>query len=52
MNNKQKLKTFMINDTDIIEHSDAHIGTCIELASWLGLSVSTLNTNVKNCEEI
>jgi hypothetical protein len=31
---------------------DAHIGTHVELASWLRLSVFTLNTVVKNHEEI
>jgi hypothetical protein len=47
MDNKEKLKTFMENDTSIIAQVDAHIGTNIELASWLGLSAH----NKQNCEE-
>jgi hypothetical protein len=46
--NNAKLKTFMINDTSIIAHSDALIGTCTELASWLGLSVYIKH----NCEKM
>jgi hypothetical protein len=31
---------------------DMHVGTCVELATRLKLSMSTVNTIVKNCEEI
>jgi hypothetical protein len=31
---------------------NANIGTCFKLASWLRLSMSTINTTVKGHEEI
>jgi hypothetical protein len=53
MDNKGKRKSFTISDKiNILVQVDAHIGTHVELASRLRLSVSTLNTTVKNCEEI
>jgi hypothetical protein len=53
MENKCKRKSFTIIDKiNILVQVDVHIGTHTELASWLGLSVSTLHTTVKNHEEI
>jgi hypothetical protein len=49
---KEKLKSFIIgNRINILAEVYAHIGKHVELASWLTLSVSTLNTTVKNSEE-
>jgi hypothetical protein len=36
---------------NILAQVDAHIGTNVEQASWLRLSVPTLHPNVKNHEE-
>jgi hypothetical protein len=48
---KRKWKPFMKSDkTDEIANNDAHIGIRVDLASQLGLALSTLNTNVKNHE--
>jgi hypothetical protein len=42
----------MHDKVNILARVDTHIGTCTELTSWLGLSVSTLKNIVKNCGEI
>jgi hypothetical protein len=47
---KQELSTIS-DKINILAQVDAHIGTRLELASRLRLSVSTLNTTVKNREE-
>jgi hypothetical protein len=47
--NKNYLQHDKIN---ILAQADTHIGTHVELASCLSLSVSTLHNIVKNCEEI
>jgi centromere protein B len=53
MDNKGKWKLFTISDKiNILAQVDAHTDTHVELASRLRLSVSTLNTIVKNHEEI
>jgi hypothetical protein len=53
MDNKGKRKSFTISDKiNILAEVDAHIGTHVELTSHCRLSVSMLNTNVKNREEI
>jgi hypothetical protein len=50
---KGKWKSFMSSEKiNILAKVGAHIGTCIEPVSPLGLPVPTLNTIVKNCEEI
>jgi hypothetical protein len=52
MDNKGKPKSLTISDIiNILEHVDAHIGTHVEEASQLRLSVSTLNPIVKELEE-
>jgi hypothetical protein len=52
MDNKGKQKLFKTSHTiNIFEQADAHIGTRVELASAPILSVSMLNTTVKNREE-
>jgi hypothetical protein len=50
MNNKEKQKSFSDKIYNFAQ-ADAHIGIHAELASHLRLSVSTLNTAVKNHEE-
>jgi hypothetical protein len=40
-----------LNKINILAKADAHIGTHVEQASWLRLSVPTLNPTVKNCNE-
>jgi hypothetical protein len=53
MDNKGEQKSFTISDKiNILAQVNAHIGTLVELASRLRLSMSTLYTIVKNCEEI
>jgi hypothetical protein len=50
--NNQKQKSLSISDKiNILAQVDADIGTRVELASWLRLSVSMLSTIVKNREE-
>jgi hypothetical protein len=45
MNNKGKYKSFIISDKiNIFAQVDVHTGIHIELVSWLGLSVSIVNT--------
>jgi hypothetical protein len=39
-----------VKKTDKTANNDAHIETRVDLASQLGLALSTLNTNVKNHE--
>jgi hypothetical protein len=52
MDNKQNWKSFTIRDKiQILVHADAHNETHAELVSHLRLSVSMLNTIVKNHEE-
>jgi centromere protein B len=52
MNNKGKRKSFTVNNKiNIVAEVGAHIDTRVELASCLRLSVSKLNTIVKNHEE-
>jgi hypothetical protein len=53
MDNKGKHKSLAVSDKiNILAQVDAHIGTHVEQATWLRLSVPTLNPIVKNCEEI
>jgi hypothetical protein len=53
MDNKGKHKSRIISDKiNISMQADAYIGTHVELASHLRLSVSMLNTTVRNYEEI
>jgi hypothetical protein len=52
MDSKGKERSFTVSDKiNILVKVDAHIGTCVELASQLRLSVSKLNITVKNHEE-
>jgi hypothetical protein len=53
VDNKGKWKSFRISDKiNILAQVDARIGTYVELASRLRLSVSMLNTTVKDHGEI
>jgi hypothetical protein len=53
MNNEGKPESLTVSDKiNILAQVDAHIGTHVEHASWLRLSVHTLNPIVKNHEEI
>jgi hypothetical protein len=53
VDSKGKRKSFTISDKiNILAQIDALIGTHVELASHLRLSVPVQNTTVKNCEEI
>lgn len=53
MDQKAKRKAFSVNEKiKILAEVDAHVGTRVDLASRLGLPVSTLNTIIKNREEI
>jgi hypothetical protein len=53
MGNKGEWKPFTVSDKiNIRVQVDAHIGMCVELASCLRLSISTLNTIVMNRDEI
>jgi hypothetical protein len=48
-----KQKSITISDKiNILVQVDAHIGTCVVLASHMRLSVPTLNTTLKKREEI
>jgi hypothetical protein len=53
MDNKGKWKSITVSDKmNILVQIVAHIGTCVELASQLRLSVLTLDTIVKKHEGI
>jgi hypothetical protein len=48
MDNKGKPKSHTVSDKiNVVVQFDAHIGTCVEQASHLGLAVPTLNPIVK-----
>jgi hypothetical protein len=52
MYNKEKPKSLIVRDKiNTLAPVDACIGTYVELASWLRLSVPTLNPIVKTHEE-
>jgi hypothetical protein len=53
MDNKGKWKSITVSDKmNILVEIDAHIGTCVELASRVETSMFTLDTIVKNHEKI
>jgi hypothetical protein len=51
MDNKGKPKSFISDKINIFAQVDAHFGTRVKQASWLSLTVPTLNPVVKNREE-
>jgi hypothetical protein len=53
MANKGKPISLTISDkAHVLAQVNAHIGTNVEQASWMRLSVSTLNLVMKNREEM
>jgi hypothetical protein len=51
MDNKGNISFIITDKINILAQVDEHISTYVDLATWLRISVPTLNTVVKNHEE-